>query len=741
MTPTKKTSVILVAILIAAAVLLVVSVVVIAVRQGAAPVIGEAVAPADTDDPAPAPPKPGPAAPPRYPEIPGYLGGDALYAHGVLSADPDEDAWIQWASLGGSYTFFLPVSTAMQFVEIYNGYRTAVEIDGTAIEPGQSVVIPYAVDKGAAVTGAVRTTLRFMRSTTEGALYFNTQDDGKNYDPTRFGAACRAKSTEIIGKFVLADGLGNLQRGEVSKFRGRGNSTWGNPKKPFNMHFKDEISWSGLHGRKFTLLSNWQDATSLRNRMMYDMADELALPYSPASRFVDFYVNGQYQGTYLLCNKIALGKNSLISLKDNASDTQTANFNFAIELCGSAEDSDVYVTTTRRNKGVLKDPEPDAKTEAGAAQLAFIKQKYQQLEDALHSGSLDTLAEIADLDTFAKMYIVREFTKDVDGGYNSCFFTYDASRDKFLATPVWDFDVSLGNLANYASTGGSDLEHPDGMYVKNCGANNFLALFIKCAGAEPLVADIWKAYMPDVMRVLSGEIKSKSPNRRLQSFEEYRSLLQETGAMNGKLWALAVNANGFGWIPPQNRLDFIHPNLTTTRQTYADTFDGMFDFLRDWSVSRANWLHDYYSKDFATAAQDGSAMQPPVVQQEGYFVTGTTQLTGGADFSPNDPDQRMTYNPETGCYEKTYTLPRALPQEAGGTLTYPYRFRITNGSFDLTWGYTDIKTTALGDYITLNTSGNNGNINVICSQSMPEGTFTLKIVFDPSSWTVSVYIL
>lgn len=41
----------------------------------------------------------------------------------------------------------------------------------------------------------------------------------------------------------------------------------------------------------------------IRNVLMYDLANETGLDYSPESRFVDLYANGEYLGTYQLTQR------------------------------------------------------------------------------------------------------------------------------------------------------------------------------------------------------------------------------------------------------------------------------------------------------------------------------------------------------------------------------------------------------------------------------------------------------
>ena len=181
---------------------------------------------------------------------------------------------------------------------------------------------------------------------------------------------------------------------------------------------------------------------------MYDFANEVGSRYSSDSRSIDLYINGVYKGAYQITQKVELGKNSLVSLKDE-SDTLTENFNFLIEVDIWNYAGDVYFESNRGIHVVCKSPDLDGYDgvdEMLNAQYNFIKGKYQQLEDALYSGNMSDLEAICNVDSLARAYLLQEFSKNCDGGMTSCYFTYVANDGKFIADPIWDCDSTLGNV-------------------------------------------------------------------------------------------------------------------------------------------------------------------------------------------------------------------------------------------------------------------------------------------------------
>ena len=87
----------------------------------------------------------------------------------------------------------------------------------------------------------------------------------------------------------------------AGEIKGRGNYTWGLPKKPYQIKFADNTSVLGMAPSKtWVLLANAADASLVRNKVAFELADKIGLAYSPESRWVDLRVDGKYRGNYLM---------------------------------------------------------------------------------------------------------------------------------------------------------------------------------------------------------------------------------------------------------------------------------------------------------------------------------------------------------------------------------------------------------------------------------------------------------
>ena len=93
--------------------------------------------------------------------------------------------------------------------------------------------------------------------------------------------------------------------------KGRGNTTWAMPKKPYQIKFDKKINLLGTgtaKAKKWVLMANYTDPTLLKNKIVNDLCVNSELSNIPNSQFIDLYIDGNYVGNYLLCDKIESGK-------------------------------------------------------------------------------------------------------------------------------------------------------------------------------------------------------------------------------------------------------------------------------------------------------------------------------------------------------------------------------------------------------------------------------------------------
>ena len=577
-----------------------------------------------------------------------YEVTDGLYAYAGTEV-AGTNAWQRWHEADGIRHFFLPTSASATEVIVLNTYDAAVLLNGVMIPAHEYATVPYVDGTTYTCSGATTQQVYIAKTDAEGTLFVNSadgmttinDDDAKTetevnatYDLYAFLTG-GSKNREVKGASgaVASEENGINEEASIKKMKGRGNTTWSETKKPFNITYDSNIQLDGMKGKKWSLLANAKDGSLLRNRLVFDMANEIGMTYACDSRFVDFFVNGYYKGSYQLTQKIEMGKNTVMPdltepevedvIEDDGTITEypKSDFDFILELDteeNAANAGDKGFNTTEGQWMTYKTPDSPA-----AEQIEFIKAKYQALEDALYGNDMAALEQILDLDDFAKAYLINEISKNIDSGVTSCYFTYNSTTGMFYASPVWDYDNSIGNLPdNSARTDMSgntlDLDGPAGWYARELKhyARNARSVFSQAwyntsttadgKTFEDIVLEVWNSEFADIVDILNGEATA---NGRLQSYEAYMANLSKTGTWNQKADGAYVTAD---WKANKTSLtmysfDAEANTYTTTAKSYDATFEGETQYATDWTISRINWMAAQYA---------GASMEVP----DGYVT-------------------------------------------------------------------------------------------------------------------------
>lgn len=237
---------------------------------------------------------------------------------------------------------------------------------------------------------------------------------------------------------------------EPIDIRGRGNSTWGMPKTPLRIRFTEDVSILGMPAaRNYVLLAEYADKSFVRNVLTHKLASLFPhIEHAVQTRFAELYVNGAYEGLYVLTEHVEIHENKLFI----ESDLSNLDAGFFLEL-----DQRLFHGVPGRGfdwftvAGIPYDIKvPNTSSPAYTqAHTQFISQAILQMEQALiaQSGYESHL----DIDNFIEYFLVHEFMKNVDVGWSSVFF-YKEMGQPFKMGPIWDFDLAIGN-ADYIDYG------------------------------------------------------------------------------------------------------------------------------------------------------------------------------------------------------------------------------------------------------------------------------------------------
>ena len=94
----------------------------------------------------------------------------------------------------------------------------------------------------------------------------------------------------------ITNGKNDLQVTDAT-FKGRGNSSWVYyEKKGYQIKFDKKTSVLGMaKAKKWVLLANASDDSMMRNKVTFDLAEQLGMTYVPDGEYVDLWINGDYR--------------------------------------------------------------------------------------------------------------------------------------------------------------------------------------------------------------------------------------------------------------------------------------------------------------------------------------------------------------------------------------------------------------------------------------------------------------
>lgn len=237
--------------------------------------------------------------------------------------------------------------------------------------------------------------------------------------------------------------------------RGRGNTTWWWPKKPYLVKLEQKASVLGMPKHKrWVLLANFMDRTLMRNLVSMKVASMTGLDWTPRCVPVELVLNGKHQGAYLLVEQVRVDKDRVpVSEKDG----------FLLE-CDFHYDNEIQWTDPHGHNGQwgdgipfgIKNPDPDDITEE---QINYIRQYITETAEVLYGEDFahpeTGYARYLDVDSFVDYWLVFEVMCNHELGNPGSVYLHMDRGGKLIAGPCWDFD--WGILSFHTSPGEYDL--------------------------------------------------------------------------------------------------------------------------------------------------------------------------------------------------------------------------------------------------------------------------------------------
>lgn len=270
------------------------------------------------------------------------------------------------------------------------------------------------------------------------------------YIETENKVAIPAKTEDYVRATLrIVDGE-NITLYDALGVRGRGNSTWNLPKKPYRIKFDKKQKLLGddyANAKSWTLLANHGDKTLMRNAVAACIGKFAGQPFTAAAKFVDLVVNGKYLGSYQISDQIEVRSKrvDIVEQEDEATAESNITGGYLLEVDGFAYQETSYFTTTRGVAITIKSPDEDI---INADQKNYIKKYITQFETALFAGNFTDpekgYRRFVDEETLASWYVSSELTANADAFWSTYIYK-DQDDPKIYWGPLWDYDIAFDN--------------------------------------------------------------------------------------------------------------------------------------------------------------------------------------------------------------------------------------------------------------------------------------------------------
>ena len=238
---------------------------------------------------------------------------------------------------------------------------------------------------------------------------------------------------------------------DTMRIRGRGNASWGFPKKPYRIKLAHKAKPLGMRAKAkdWTLINNYGDKTLMRNLVAFYFAESFGMKWTAQSRLADVLVNGEYKGTYQFTDQVEVNKRRVNVAKvdnvDTPGDPVTGGFLLEVDNNYTKEAVN-FKSLVYGMPMVVHYPDDD---EITPEQLSYIKDYLAQFENSVkqYDPKKDpepTYNAYLDVHSFLQHFLVGELSANTDT-YHSTYFYKERGEDKFTFGPVWDFDIALDN--------------------------------------------------------------------------------------------------------------------------------------------------------------------------------------------------------------------------------------------------------------------------------------------------------
>ena len=588
--------------------------------------------------------------------------------------------------IDGIYYIFLPSGIDASSLEFHVAEGTKLQISSVSVENGGVINLSGGVNKDVVYTlgGDYVGKLMIKQSSSVASVYTSTGESV----PVTVGYGDSKDDYSTSGSVMMMDSEANitLSTSYLKRLKGRGNSSWKASneligKYAFNLTLdkKESLIPDTDPSKKYCLVSYNADEARMRNMTVLELAQAIGVEYTSNCMPVDLYNNGYYIGSYLLTEKVEIGNpvvdiTDLDKINENCSDNNAAIYDEVTELvrayggpsnvsgidenkvCGffkyvdnlDEPDASIYASSgfllefelderfafetsgfisQKGQQIVCKYPEY-----ATCNQMLFIMDKWDKAETVIYneSATYEELNAVIDIESFAKMYLIQELTKNLDAASTSYYVYYH--NGKFHAGVAWDYDWTLGQ---YVQSGDSNisvdnqtsgkfaddakklLNDPEGWWANSkeiypsTGILNAQAALCQNDVFWNVVKAEWNTeFYNTAMTFTTGNVTSAADIGG--KFAAYRTLMRDTTAMDEFKWGIIAGDPLADWGSADT----------------GSTYDAAVVSLNNFYYTRLQWMNEQLTSTETVLATPGL-----ITDKSEYILEETVTLTATCNSS------------------------------------------------------------------------------------------------------------
>ena len=282
-------------------------------------------------------------------------------------------------------------------------------------------------------------------------MLINTHGKGINDEPRIWSEMRIIDNTNTVN--ALGDSSKFFKYGITIESRGSTSQSF--PKKPYGFTtvlpslLDTNVSLLGLpEEHDWVLNATYNDKSLMRDVLTYELARRTGR-YATRHRYIELFINGSYQGIYVLLEKVKRDKNrvdiSKLGPNDTAGSALTGGYILKIDKTtgnnnGGFSSNGVYFQYDYPNGDNM-----------AKEQVTYIQNFISTFETSLASSDFQNptagFRQYAAVSTFIDLSIMNEISKNVDGYRLSTYLfkEKDTKGGKLKMGPIWDFNLAWNN--------------------------------------------------------------------------------------------------------------------------------------------------------------------------------------------------------------------------------------------------------------------------------------------------------